>query len=386
MSINLSSSEGIAFYWWGSGGSDQNIDFEMWSPTGGWVGTFPDGPARWRWVFLRWSDLTAVDFDGSRPDRSNITGIFWTYHTDGVRRINYIVGWRKQDVYCHAIIKQPTSVDLYAHVEFIRSIELYGHAEIRHPGVPAELLARFEVGQGSADLLCKFEVAQDWADLLVKFNVVIGQFQVSIREHKDNASWNPDWVFSKSSGSIIRGTSTLASLGAGLFFFNVKRDWIHGKYIRITWRFSGWSTWGNTVRVYDGAYNRASLVDFPQGAGILLKGNGLLQTGLSHAGPFGPITEEFQVDASGGSEDMVMILIRSRDSWTGQQGLVDVDTVEINAGPGGVDVLYRESFDSAINMENTGTTYDYGYISEGGFPPAAAAGSAGLFAKFVVNP
>ncbi len=155
--FDLSQSEGIAFYWWGSGGSDQNIDFEMWSPTGGWVGKFPDGPARFRWVFLRWSDLTAVDFDGSRPDRSNITGIFWTYHTDGVRRVVYIVGWRTQDVYCHAIIRQPTSVDLYAHVEFIHSIELYAYAIIRHIA-SVNLPATFEVGQDSADLLCKVEV------------------------------------------------------------------------------------------------------------------------------------------------------------------------------------------------------------------------------------
>ncbi len=114
VSLDLSQSEGIAFYWWGSGGSDQNIDFEMRSPTGSWVGKFPDGPARFRWVFLRWSDLTAVDFNGSRPDRSNITGIFWTYHTDGVRRINYIVGWRTQDVYCHAIIRNAGSGELFA--------------------------------------------------------------------------------------------------------------------------------------------------------------------------------------------------------------------------------------------------------------------------------
>ena len=155
--FDFSQSEGIAFYWWGSGGSDQNIDFEMWSPTGGWVGAFPDGPAMWRWVFLRWSDLTAVDFDGSRPDRSNVTSILWTYHTDGIRRVGYIVGWRTQDVYGHAIIRQPTSVDLYAHVEFIRSIELYAHAIIRNIA-SVNLPVIFEVGQDSTDLFAKFVV------------------------------------------------------------------------------------------------------------------------------------------------------------------------------------------------------------------------------------
>ncbi|KKM84930.1 hypothetical protein LCGC14_1294240 [marine sediment metagenome] len=382
MSIDLSSSEGIAFYWWGSGGSDQNIDFEMWSPTGGWVGKFPDGPARFRWVFLRWSDLTAVDFDGSRPDRSNITGIFWTYHTDGVRRINYIVGWRKQDVYCHAIIRQPTSVDLYAHVELIRSIELYAHAIIRHIA-SVNLPATFEVGQDSADLPAKFEVAQYSVDLPAKF--VVAQFQFSIREHKVYAAWNPAWSYTKPSASILRGTSTTGELGSSIFFFVVSREWLHDKYLRITWKGDYTiNTWGTQVYIYDGAYDRSSDVDFPSGSNIPNKGNGLLQTLLTHLGDFGSVTEEGQIDTSGGIEPLVTVFIKSNDAWSGQSGFYEVDMVEINSGPGGIGTLYHEPFKAAINMERTGTTGDYGYISEGELPQAA--GSRELFAKFVVNP
>ena len=364
--LDLSNTEGIAFYWWGSGGLDQQIEFEVESPTGSWVGKFYDGPALWRWVFLRWSDLTAVDLDGSRPDRSNVTGIFWTYHTDGVRRINYIVGWRKQDVYGHVVIRQPTSVDLYAHVAFIRSIELYAHAIIRNIA-SVNLPATFEVGQDSADLLCKFEIGQYSADLLAKF--MVAQFQVSLREHKNYAAYNPNWVYSKPSSSKIRGTSSTPALGRSYFFVNVSREWLHGKYIRITWRGDYTApTWGTQVYIYDGAYNRASDVDFPFDSGLLIKGNGLLQQGLMRTGDFSMRTEEFQVDVSGGSEDMVMIAIQSNDSWSGASGYYEVEVLEINSGPGGVGTLYHEPFKAAINMERTGTFGDYGYISEGELP------------------
>jgi len=156
-SIDLSNSEGIAFYWWGSGGLDQNIDFEMWSPTGGWVGRFPDGPAEWRWIFLRWSDLTEVDFDGSRPDPSDIVRIYWTYHTEGVQRVDYIVGWRTQDLRCDLEVRNTTVVELYAFFEAQATVEVYGHGVIRNIG-SAELSGQFEVGQGFKDLYARFEV------------------------------------------------------------------------------------------------------------------------------------------------------------------------------------------------------------------------------------
>ncbi|KKK67458.1 hypothetical protein LCGC14_2953860, partial [marine sediment metagenome] len=240
------------------------------------------------------------------------------------------------------------------------------------------------VGQGSIDLLGKVTISRlDSIDLFTKCNIV-HPIQFSLREHKVYAAWNPSWVYSKPSSSILRGTSSNPALGRSYFFVNVSREWIHGKYVRITWRGDYTSSsWGTQVYIYDGAYNRASDVDFPSGSGLLPKGNGLLQTGLTHTGDFGMQTEEFQVDVSGGSEDMVMIAIQSNDSWNSQNGYYQVETLEINSGPGGAGILYRELFKAAINMERTGTTGDYGYISEGGLP---AGDSRELFAKFVVNP
>ncbi len=171
--LDLSESEGIAFYWWGSGGVDQNIDFEMRTLTGSLIGKFYDGPAEWRWVFLSWGDFTEVDLDGSRPDNSDIRGFYWTYHTDGVRRVDYIVGWRRQDLRGDFEVRQPDSAELLGKfaaqvtAEFLVKVEVKGldvaellsNAIIRQSG-SAELLGNAEIKQpGSAEVLAKFEVS-----------------------------------------------------------------------------------------------------------------------------------------------------------------------------------------------------------------------------------
>ncbi len=140
---NFSSGMGISFDWWGSGGVDQQIDFEMWSLMGGWVGRFPDGPAEWRQVLITWDDLTEVDLDGTRPDSSQIIGIYWTYHTPGVRRIDGIRAWMRQDLLCKVVIRNASASDL---------------------------LSKFEA-QASQDLLGKFVIQQYFNDLKAVFHV-----------------------------------------------------------------------------------------------------------------------------------------------------------------------------------------------------------------------
>jgi len=189
--IDLSKSEGIAFYWWGSGGVDQNIDFEMRTPTGSWIGRFYDGPAEWRWVFLSWDDLTEVDLDGSRPDSSNVTGFFWTYHTDGVRRVDYIVGWRRQDLRGDFEVRQETGQDLSAKFEAQVSLNLLAGIIVRNQST-AEVLGRFEVGQDSIGLLGKFE-AQVTAGLLGKFETQATAELLS----KTVIVWLPGWSYRK---------------------------------------------------------------------------------------------------------------------------------------------------------------------------------------------
>jgi len=167
-SYDFSGGMGIAFQWWGSGRGHQNVDFEMWSLTGGYIGRFPDGPAKWREIILSWDDLTEVE----SPDKSNIIGIYWTYHTHGVRRVDAIRIWINQSLYCKFIVRHAgfsrlfgkfevqVTVDLYSYAEIRHStsVEIYGHGVIRNID-SAELLGRFEVGQDFKDLKVKFEVS-----------------------------------------------------------------------------------------------------------------------------------------------------------------------------------------------------------------------------------
>ncbi|KKM79388.1 hypothetical protein LCGC14_1350390, partial [marine sediment metagenome] len=84
----------------------------------------------------------------------------------------HVVIIHSEDLYAHAIIRQPTSVDLYAHVVIIHSEDLYAHAVIRQPD-SADLYASFEA-QVSLDLYAHAVIRQpDSADLYASFEVQI---------------------------------------------------------------------------------------------------------------------------------------------------------------------------------------------------------------------
>jgi hypothetical protein len=151
----------------------------------------------------------------------------------------------------------------------------------------------------------------------------------------------------------------------------VPRTWINGKYVRWTW--NGYMS-GTTNRIYayaliyDGAYDRTSETDFPEGASLGTKGNGLLQTLYTEAtsyGTWGPVTRDVLVDTSGGALDDCTIMLKIRDDWSGNTDYIDIDLVEINTSSGGSGNLYSEHFTDSVTMEVTGTHGDYGYISTG---------------------
>ena len=146
-------------------------------------------------------------------------------------------------------------------------------------------------------------------------------------------------------------------------FFSVSKDYIHGKYIRINWR-AGVSTsnWINTVRVFDGEYDRRSNTEFPMGVSdyfpgsvhILRKGNGLLQVGIRRTGSFGPLTDEFLVDSSGAMQEIVTIFIESKDPWVEYTGRLQIEMLEINTDMGGSGTQWSMPLDP-IHMERTGS-------------------------------
>jgi len=156
---DLSHSDGISFYWFGSDVVDGNqmIDFEMWSPTGGWVAKFPDGEASWRWVFLAFRGgplvsgvLREVDIAGSRPDKSQIEKILWTYYSKGVRRIDAIRAWRMCDLKASLTVR---------HASGASSRNLFAKFEVRNVS-SQDLPVHFRVatGQGFNDLIASFFV------------------------------------------------------------------------------------------------------------------------------------------------------------------------------------------------------------------------------------
>ncbi|MHA2346186.1 MAG: hypothetical protein ACXACP_05670 [Candidatus Hodarchaeales archaeon] len=210
---------------------------------------------------------------------------------------------------------------------------------------------------------------------LFAFNVVLAEFDpstivISLREHKSRDIRTPNWSWSKPSSSTCRMTSTTSGLGNGYMFFTVNRDFIQGKYFRIRWQAQNtWEDWSNRIYIMDGSYDRANDLDFPLQYHPLDKGNGRLQIALWHRGSFSWITEEFQVDVSGGSQDTVTIFIRSRDAWEAQSGWLQLDLLEIDTGAGGSGTLWRTHFLDSVHMEKTGSTGDYGYITPLLIPP-----------------
>lgn len=193
--------------------------------------------------------------------------------------------------------------------------------------------------------------------------------QISYREHRSKpAIYNPVIYWSKPESGIFRGRSIDHSLGHWYMFFVVPRSWIHGKYLRWRWMGSGFTA---HAEIWDGEYNRRSMVDFPDRAPPISKGNGTLQVLASNVGTFAMETKDVQIDTSGGSEENVTIIFWSFDnSWT-LGGQFDLDWIEINGAAGGAGNLYSEQFDTAIIYEKIGSYNDYGYIGAGLVPESS---------------
>ena len=146
---DLSDSGGLGFFWEGVGRG--HVDIEIFTPTGAWTGKFPDWGVM-TWVPLKWEDLTEVDIDGSRPDKSQITGILWTYHSDGIRHVDWIVGLPKggdRDIFSKFIVRHSSYADLKGefHYNHFRS-DLKARFIIlgEQPGRGPVASQRFDVG------------------------------------------------------------------------------------------------------------------------------------------------------------------------------------------------------------------------------------------------
>lgn len=116
---DLSQSGGIGFFWEGVGRG--MVDIQILTPTGAWIGKFPDWGEK-TWVELTWDKLQEVDIDGIRPDKSQITGLLWTYHSAGERHMDGIYGLPiggDPDLFADMIIRHSASGEIPA--EFFRN-------------------------------------------------------------------------------------------------------------------------------------------------------------------------------------------------------------------------------------------------------------------------
>lgn len=190
--------------------------------------------------------------------------------------------------------------------------------------------------------------------------VIEAPFQ--IREH-DRSAYYPIMVYSKTA-TYLQCASGTTSLGYSWWFVVCDTSWLHGKWFRVYWYDTGYSY--QRVRLYDGSYNRSSMVDFPNNAGILLKGNGFLGDVCTVDNALE--TDDVQLDTSGASLDQVTLFFLLSDSWTAQVMTLRVYWFEINEGSGGSGNIFSWDFSTAgttLTMEQTGTYNDYGRLDGG---------------------
>ena len=157
---DLSNQGGIGFFWEGVGRG--HVDIQIFTPTGAWLGRFPDYARKTGcptpWVSLTWDKLQEVDIDGSRPDKSRITGILWTYHSVGKRWLDGIYGLPMggdPDVLADMTIRHTAYNELFAEFETQDSAILFTKFELRQ-GIE-NLYVRFET-YPVVDLYTKFEI------------------------------------------------------------------------------------------------------------------------------------------------------------------------------------------------------------------------------------
>jgi hypothetical protein len=183
-----------------------------------------------------------------------------------------------------------------------------------------------------------------------------------LREHEAHSGYYPAFLFSLPDNRLFIESSE-EGLGHSYEFFVVPRSWINGKYLRWNWEGDRgyWEfRYFAYMRIYDGAYDRASSIDFPTGSLILLKGNGILQQIITGGGAFGPDTEELLIDVSGGSEEFCTVVFLLGDGWNSVATKLWVDWIEINTGSGGSGNLVTINHEEHITMEQTATYSDYG--------------------------
>jgi len=210
----------------------------------------------------------------------------------------------------------------------------------------------------------------NWGATTTQDNLGLDLWQ--LREYDQYSSYNPNFLFNKPESSVLRidsYTNGASSLGRGYLFIQTKRTYLHGKKLKIYWKvyFSANTTpILGAVYIIDHPHLRTKTTEeFTDNDGTEHPLNDYTNIQVLSIQPKGSAgwtdwttSTSSVLDLSDFSSDYVTILIRLTDSWTGQTVMLDVDYLQILDSSD--NVLKTFDFTESIDMEQTGTTRDYG--------------------------
>jgi len=193
-----------------------------------------------------------------------------------------------------------------------------------------------------------------------------------LREYDPYSSYNPDFLFNKPESSVLRldsYTNGASSLGRGFLFIQAKRAYLHGKKLKIHWKayFSASTTpILGSVYIVDNPHLRTKtteeFADNDDTEHPLNDYTNIQVLSIEAKGSAGwtnwTTSTSSVLDLSDFVSDYVTILIRLIDSWTGQTVMLDVDYLQILDSSDNILKIF--DFTESVDMEQTGTTRDYG--------------------------
>jgi len=191
---------------------------------------------------------------------------------------------------------------------------------------------------------------------------------LQLREHKSLADWTPIFTFTAvGTPSKVDIHSTDLSIGDAYLFIVFPKTVVEASDVYWKWACLPNPYYSNAsfgVYFYDGAYDRASEVDFPEGQqGPTLKGMGLLQTLRFRTGEEDTSSYLIRTNVSASTQDYVTLFFLVRDGWTSYSVdflLLDIEIRTVGTGV----VIWDWNFAGSITMEKTGTTGDYGLADQ----------------------
>ena len=200
----------------------------------------------------------------------------------------------------------------------------------------------------------------------------------ALKEYKQYSSYSPQYTFSKSSSSVLQMMSNDPGLGNAYAFMPIDKSYLHGKKLRISWRwYLDWSGTSYTLShlyVVNKEYNRKLInsgefrtqSDIEHPISDYTNTLACSYTATCNGGWISWRTDTSNVlDLSSFSSSIVSIVIKARDPWIADTTGLQVDYLQILDSNN--NVLKEYHFTSDVFMERTGTYYDHGLVRKPSF-------------------